>query len=921
MNKTVQRALFCSMLAFSPVSYSANVAEYLTSAQQHIEKHEVKAAVIQLKNALQKEPNSVEARLLLGEVYLDNGDPAAAEKELKRAEKLGADKEQVGLLLARAYLMLGKFDDVLNKIDLGDGASASGKAELLSYQGAVHSVKGDQDKANSVFKSALKLDPASSSAKLGLARLDAATGKVDAAAEIVADVLATDKENVDAWILKGELALSQGKMNEIHGAFEKALELSPHNMQAKLGLATSWIQKGDSNKAKSLIDSVLAVIPMQPKANYLDALVGLQKEDFEAASEALNKVLKVTPGNVPASYLLGAIRYTKQEYEQAEYYLSQVIATAPEHDMARKLLGAVYAQMRQPLKTVEVLSVIKESHADDPQLLSLLGVAYIQTGRQGEGVVLLEKASEIAPDAANVRAQLAIGRLASGDVESAVHDLEKAIDIDGSLTQAELTLIFVHLREEKFDKAVEEANKLIKKNPSDPIGYNLRGLAYMGKKDEKSAQSSFNEALKIDDNFHSARINLAQMELKKGNISGGEKYYKQIISKDSKNVSALKGLAKISASQKDMKKALSWLEKAQEVAPNDLEVVAMLVEAYLRDSAPLKATKVAREGAENNEGNPTAYEIYGRVQMATKDFASAIVTYKKLFDITKENPKAGVLLGEAYIQAEDYRGAQSVARKVIDAAPDNMVAQMLLFRSYMLQEKFDNALRVAKTVRKAFPDEHIGYELQGDVHWAKENAPEALKSYKTGLGKKEVQSLVIKLYRAYKNQEKDSEALNTVEGWLKKNPLDAKVGMLAASEYQAVNDVEKAKLQYQKVLEAQPNNVAALNNLAWMYGESGDKRGVALAQKAYDLSKDNPAVMDTYGWVLVKTGKPKEAINILKETLLKAPNMMDVRYHLAYAYYKVGDNDSARKELKWLKQFGYSDKAKLNELESFLSQR
>ena len=60
-------------------------ADLIASAKSSIEKKDVKAATIQLKNAIQKNPKSAESRFLLGKVLLEGGDPVAAAVELRKA--------------------------------------------------------------------------------------------------------------------------------------------------------------------------------------------------------------------------------------------------------------------------------------------------------------------------------------------------------------------------------------------------------------------------------------------------------------------------------------------------------------------------------------------------------------------------------------------------------------------------------------------------------------------------------------------------------------------------------------------------------------------------------------------------------------------------------------------------------------------
>jgi cytochrome c-type biogenesis protein CcmH/NrfG len=57
----------------------------IAAAEESIAKHDNKTAIIHLKNALQKAPESAHGRYLLGRALLESGDAISAEKELRKA--------------------------------------------------------------------------------------------------------------------------------------------------------------------------------------------------------------------------------------------------------------------------------------------------------------------------------------------------------------------------------------------------------------------------------------------------------------------------------------------------------------------------------------------------------------------------------------------------------------------------------------------------------------------------------------------------------------------------------------------------------------------------------------------------------------------------------------------------------------------
>ena len=95
-----------------------------------------------------------------------------------------------------------------------------------------------------------------------------------------------------------------------------------------------------------------------------------------------------------------------------------------------------------------------------------------------------------------------------------------------------------------------------------------------------------------------------------------------------------------------------------------------------------------------------------------------------------------------------------------------------------------------------------------------------------------------------------------------------------------------------------PDNIAALNNLAWLYHERGDRRAVDLARRAYELAPRCPEVMDTYGWAMFNLGSPEEGLRMLQEALVLAPDHPEIGFHVGYALHKSGRDKEAERVLK-----------------------
>ena len=128
--------------------------------------------------------------------------------------------------------------------------------------------------------------------------------------------------------------------------------------------------------------------------------------------------------------------------------------------------------------------------------------------------------------------------------------------------------------------------------------------------------------------------------------------------------------------------------------------------------------------------------------------------------------------------------------------------------------------------------------------------------------------------------------------------MDSEVRILLAEAYRIAADYRQAINEYDQIVAAEPANAYALNNLAWVYFLANDARAEATARKAYALKPDNGSIADTLGWILIDRGSLDEGTDLLRKAVELTSGRAEIRYHLAAALSKAGDNGEARQLLQ-----------------------
>jgi uncharacterized protein (TIGR03790 family) len=129
---------------------------------------------------------------------------------------------------------------------------------------------------------------------------------------------------------------------------------------------------------------------------------------------------------------------------------------------------------------------------------------------------------------------------------------------------------------------------------------------------------------------------------------------------------------------------------------------------------------------------------------------------------------------------------------------------------------------------------------------------------------------------------------------------------LAGAELQLALLYEQAALfdaaaeRYRRVLALAPENVVALNNLAYMLAvhRKLPSEGLPLAKKAHAVAPSSAPVTDTLAWIEHLVGHDNIAGTLLADAVRRAPRNAQIRLHAAIVYAASGQSGNAAAALK-----------------------
>lgn len=881
-------------------AYAASADDYVASARERLAEGEPKAAIIELKNALQNDPSHLDARLLLGSLHLRNADGAAAAKELGRARDLGATAEQWMPGYARAMTLQGEFRKMLEEVEVGGTMSGKVRAEVLALRGNAHLALGAVEEAAAEYDRALEVDTGNPMARLGKAQLLLLARKDDEALNHLNQVLAANPGHVESRLVRGDLLRRLQRLDDAEIDYSRAAKEAPNNPRAHIGLALVHVAQRNVEAAKKDLAVLNRVAKNLPAVNYLQALVSFQEADYGRASDELQVLLRVAPSNLQAQLLYGIVSYARDEFTIADDYLTRVLASTPGNPQVIKLLGAARLKLRQPDRAVDVLARAVTDQTEDAQLLALLGTAYIQSGDNTKGSAYIERAVKIDPEQALLRTQLAVGKIATGDTAAAITQLESAVALGQDVVQADVLLVLSYLNKNEYEKAITSSVALEKRMSDSPVPFNLTGLAYLAQKKFDEARGRFNKALDIDPKFLVARMNLARLALMAGKPDDARAAFDKVLEQDPKHVGAMLGMSSLARGKGDQDSAEEWLLRANRANPTALRPILVLVEGYLRKNEGLKAVNMLSGLTPEQSELPVTLRLKGMAQLQSGDYASATRTLSNLTDKSPDSIEAWFQLGRAQAAGGDITRARESFNRAIALDKEHKVPVVWIGLGELeLREKqYKAALDVAERIKKHFPETVYGYDIEAAAHRGTNDIGRSLQAANSALQIQPTARRVDAYARALAGAGKLDDAVKLLTEWLQKNPDDggrwAKLGLIQ----QQIGRNDAALKAYERSLKTSEPDAILANNMAWLYLEQNDERAIDLATKAYELAPSRAEIVDTYGWVLFRNGRKRDGLAALQQALIIAPRNPEIALHVAEALHDLERDSEAKPMLE-----------------------
>lgn len=402
-----------------------------------------------------------------------------------------------------------------------------------------------------------------------------------------------------------------------------------------------------------------------------------------------------------------------------------------------------------------------------------------------------------------------------------------------------------YFKEQKYEQALIELNKLIEQEPDSLSHYGLRVMTYINLGMFREEIEDLNKIIELNKNksitAHNERA-IAFLRLGENEKALEDIDYVIANKEDTEGISQIYiQKASILFTLNDFENSKIFYNKALEINDNNDKTITSQALIGLSNVSenPKDALNLLNRAIEIDTESGLAYGARGAIYLEQENIESAFKDFQKAKKYDSYNPDIYFNLGQLYANhSNEIDSATYYFEKAIKLAPQAQNNDMINTNLGVLKHrsgKLDEALEHFKTAEKL--------NSKNDL-------------------------LLFNYSMLLSDMEKNSEALDKINKAISINPRDQEYYNLKGSIFIAQSNLKDAERTFLEAIEINPNYGAPYYNLGYLNGERDNiEEAIKYYNKAIQLDFDLPATLVNRALLLFKINQTQEACADLNRAL------------------------------------------------------
>jgi tetratricopeptide (TPR) repeat protein len=447
-----------------------------------------------------------------------------------------------------------------------------------------------------------------------------------------------------------------------------------------------------------------------------------------------------------------------------------------------------------------------------------------------------------------------------------------------------------------YDAAERAAHRWVELDP-DSIDARKALIAlalHSGDKDEVITQLDYLLALTDDteDGYSLATTILVREEDKAAALEAMEK----LVAHNPDNPHAWMAFSRVAVAAEQLDQALEAVDKALAVSPDLQSAILVKAQILVRMERKAEATQLLADAVDKYPENTHLHFAYGRMLLDGEDLEGARSQFAMVVKLEPDNPDGLYSLALLELETGQYKAGENHLKQLIEL--DEGVQNAYYYLGYAALKQGNDAAALDWYKKVESGDYWSQAQLRVAEILVRQGNVEAMQNHMRLLRQKDpAQSVTYYLLegQVLSDAELYKDAFELYGEALQASPDNGDLLYAHSLAAERLGKLKIAERNMRRILELDPDNVRTLNALGYTLADRTDRYEEALVyiNRAYAQKPDDPAIIDSLGWVHFRLGNLDEARRHLQRAWDLSKDS-EIGAHLGEVMWAQGDRDAAR---------------------------
>ncbi len=874
--------------------------DYVAAANQFLAAGKPQTALIELNNAVLKNPKNGQAQLMLAKLSVQLGEPISAQRAARAAIAVGYQSNEALTELLFTYLVQRHDIELLHEFP--DEAEPGERAARIEIgRGEADLALQQTSDAQAAFASAVTHDPQLNLAYFAEEDLALSQGDLAAARHDLELGRNLDKTAPEGLLREAQLLIIERRPSDALKILMPLTDKFPSDIVDRLTLIQAFMSNSQIKDAQREDQKLLTEAPNTIQAIDDEAALDVATRQWSEAQAALERISPLVSLLANGEYLQALVASHFGLYAEAEQAVAHYTAQHPGDSQGLQLAAEVALQAGAEQQARSDIMSLQDQRLVFPELLVMRGAE--RQANQDYAAAQADYTRAILIDPRNEKARISLGQVAllRNDAWDAVTSLTPLMEADPNNIGVWRLLCQAEIESGEVSEAQQALNQL-RKLEGQGTEPELSGEINLAMLHLAAAQSDFATAARATPQALGPQIMLARISGLEGDQTMEEARLRDVLRLHPDNAGVIELLGNILRSNGHADEALQLWTNAHQADPNNPLYIHQILMLSLAEKKPAQAAAFLDGTDPFVSGNPVIMGDRVKIDLMTGKLSDARSLLQSMIQQRPNDPTLPVALANFDIGADDINDATKTLDQALVANPHD--ASLMTARAELTLRNAGLPAALMQAKNWAHDTDHLPQALMipGELYLAERQPLNASDAFEEAYANSGIQGFlvleVLTLNGMQKNalssdqkarlQSRLNGALAKVQDALAKNPLQPGLLDLLAQTDITSGKFAKAQNELTRSISINPTDSVALNNLAYVDDKLNDPEAEELAARAYFLSR-TPQISDTFGWILFEKKQYGLALLLLSNAHKALPSDPDIASHYAAALAKAGD--------------------------------